>query len=215
MYAVNYTLLTDGSSDAALIPIIDWLLEQRGAVGNGQMADLRVLSSPPKTLASRVEAAIKLYSPEVLFVHRDAEGQPWGERKREIDAVTTQLQGLPCVAVIPVTMTEAWLVHDEAAIRRASGNPNGANPLTLPKLSRLEGHTDPKATLRQALEDAAAARGRRRRRRAKTEFGRNRAAVARFIEDFGPLRVLPAFQALEQEIVRLVQGTAVAQTEGT
>jgi len=42
-------------------------------------------------------------------------------RVREIREAVTH----PHVALVPVRMTEAWFLHDEEAIRRASGNPNG------------------------------------------------------------------------------------------
>jgi hypothetical protein len=55
---------------------------------------------------------------------------------------------LPVVCVIPVKMTEAWLLIDEKAIREAAGNPKGRQPLNLPKPSKTEELSDPKETLK-------------------------------------------------------------------
>jgi hypothetical protein len=38
------------------------------------------------------------------------------------------------IPVVPVRMTEAWLLADEFAIRSAPGNPNGTQSLDLPDL---------------------------------------------------------------------------------
>jgi hypothetical protein len=134
----------------------------------------------------------------LLFVHRDAEAAPLEDRVAEIEAAIVK-QPVMHVCVVPVRMAEAWLLHDEAAIRRAAGNPNGRAPLELPSLARMEEVADPKALLRRALLDAAAPSG-RRRRRAERDFGRNRQQVARNIDDFAPLRRLRAFASFEERL---------------
>ena len=48
------------------------------------------------------------------------------------------------VCVVPVRMQEAWLLIDEAALRRAAGDPNGTQPLAMPDVQRLEELADPK-----------------------------------------------------------------------
>lgn len=98
------------------------------------------------------------------------------------------------VAVVPIRMTEAWMIHDKQAIRRASGNPNGTVTLKLPPASRAEHDPDPKSTLERALLDASELTGRRREKK-KTEFPQMRARTAELIEDFGPLKTVPAFKA--------------------
>jgi len=55
------------------------------------------------------------------------------------------------VPAVPVRMTEAWLLFDEAAIRRAAGCPNGSMPLELPSLKTSEDIPDPKTILHEAL----------------------------------------------------------------
>lgn len=63
MSEVTYTLLTDGSSDACLMPILDWLLksnEVRCAIQR-EWANLSLLRRKPVGLAERVERSLELY----------------------------------------------------------------------------------------------------------------------------------------------------------
>ena len=93
----------------------------------------------------------------------------------------------------------------ETAIRVAAGNKNGRVKLDRPSLRSVEQLADPKSKLKDLLLTASELTGRRR-----TKFNENGAVrlVAEFIEDFSPLRELPAFRALEADIkdfcVRLV-----------
>jgi hypothetical protein len=94
-------------------------------------------------------------------------------------------------------MTEAWLLFDEAALRRAAGNPNGTQPLAFPKAAKLEELPDPKRDLHELLREASGLSGRRRRRLPVRVYAKR---VAEFIENFAPLRSLSAFSALESDI---------------
>lgn len=108
----------------------------------------------------------------------------------------------PAVCVVPVRMQEAWLLFDETAIRKAAGNPLGRQPLKLPDLSKLEDQPDPKTILYELLREASGL-GSKRRNKLKVEEIVHR--VADLIDDFSPLRALPAFMALEQEIKQVIQ----------
>lgn len=57
--------------------------------------------------------------------------------------------------VIPIRMTEAWLLLDEAEIRRVAGAPNGKIPLNLPNPAKVESVSDPKALLKETLARAS------------------------------------------------------------
>src|SRR5947207_5493239 len=143
MSDLRYTLLTDGSSDRSLIPLLTWLLRANGVSQaiQSEWADLRHLRVKPRGLAARITLSLKLYPCELLFVHRDAETELRENRVVEIrravdDAANVGLVPLPpAVCVIPVRMQEAWLLFDAAAIRRAAGNPNGQENLILPPLN--------------------------------------------------------------------------------
>jgi len=142
MSSIRYTLLTDGSSDRALIPILNWLLRQHllNHEIQSEWADLSRLPKPPKELSERIELAINLYPCDVLFIHRDAEACELDHRVKEIEAKLSNLAELqvPVVKVIPVRMTEAWLLFDERAIRTAASNPNGSIVLQLPSFNNIE-----------------------------------------------------------------------------
>ena len=213
---LRYTLVTDGSSDAALRFPIDWLLRNLGEHEMaGEWADLRWRRARVESLPERIRAAAKSYPCDLLIVHRDAEGAGHADRLAEIaTAIRAVRDCAPHVAVAPVRMTEAWLLHDERAIRIAAGNPNGTVPLRLPDLDELERHLDPKRILRDALLAATGARGRRLKRK-KRDFPWLRYRVAELIEDYAPLRGLPAFHAFEGDLRRELRtlGTGSSSSE--
>ncbi len=86
MKSLRYTLVTDGSSDKALLPIIDWLLkEYRPNVPlAGVWADLARLPKPPNSLNKKIFDGLRLYPCDILFVHRDAENESRTQRVQEI-----------------------------------------------------------------------------------------------------------------------------------
>ena len=207
MKVLRHTLVSDGVTDANLIPIIDWSLKQIGGVSlsTGVRAEFRRLPQLPNGLAERLAKAIELHPCDILFVHRDAERELSETRVTEIrEALATVQQqvSVPAVAIVPVRMLEAWLCFDERAIRNAAGNPYGTTPLGLPQLKRIESRPDPKEDLRKALLAACELSGRRRKKfHTAAAFWR----IVDYIEDFSPLRELSAFQAFEKSIQNLKQ----------
>lgn len=188
------------------MPLLTWLLRQQ--LGNEwaiqtTWADLTRLPRRPSGLTGRVRAALDLYPCDLLFVHRDAERDPLEKRLEEIATACAPLgDDVTVVRVVPVRMQEAWLLFNEPAIRRAAGNPNGREPLTMPPLKRLADLPDPKETLYQLLRDASGLKG-RRLKRFSTQASAPR--VADFIDDFTLLRGLKAFAALEEELSRVIR----------
>ena len=83
---INYTLLSDGSSDRALIPILSWLLRDLGVASaiTANWADLRGIPRPPKKLPERIRSDIELFPCQLLFIHRDAERAQPDSSKIEI-----------------------------------------------------------------------------------------------------------------------------------
>lgn len=192
------------------MPIGQWLFEQhvpRNVPVRGEFADLARLPRPPRTLADRIRCAVDLYPCDVLLVHRDADGPDSRPRFVEIcDAHGDSGVEGAFVCVVPVRETEAWLLFDEGAIRRAAGNPNGRVSLSLPS-TNIEAVADPKQILLDALRTASELRGRRLKRfRAE----RARSTLANLIEDFEPLRELDAFQRFEEDVLTLIHETGVA-----
>ncbi len=207
MNQIRYTLLSDGSSDRALIPILSWLLREhcRDVAIQSEWADLRRLPNKRRALAEKIQVALDLYPCDLLFIHRDAEKQPFELRVREIDSkVSTARKKVaipPSVRVIPIRMQEAWLLLDESAIRHAVGNPHGQQPLTLPSKSKLEALPDPKQFLYNLLKEASGLSG---RRLARLQVNLCAQRVPEFIESFELLRQLSAFQRLESELKNVI-----------
>lgn len=202
---LRYTLVCDGSSDAALLPIITWTLRANGVDQAIQpaWADLRsVPNLKPKSLTDRLRAAMDYYPCDLLLIHRDAENRRRTERVHEIQSALAELArdregDLPAVCIVPVRMTEAWLLFDEAAIKRAAGNKHYSRSLSLPPLKQIEQETDPKAILHDRLKQASGLTG----RRLKTfSAGKRVHRLAGLIEDYAPLRALTAFNAFENDL---------------
>ena len=146
-------------------------------------------------LTERVRCALELFPADLLFVHRDADREPTATRRDEIrKAVEIATPNQATVPVVPVRMTEAWLLIDEPAIRSAAGNPRGTMALDLPKLGAIEGIADPKNILCVALRTACALRG---RRLARFDATKAVGLVAERITDFRPLQRLSAFKEFE------------------
>jgi hypothetical protein len=204
MNDLRFTLTTDGSSDIVLLHHLRWLLRQvleEGVAIQSQWADLRSLRQAPRGLSERIAVAVDLYPCDLLFVHRDAEGAKPTARHEEItDAVRCANVTIPVVSVVPVRMTEAWLLFDELAVRKAAGNPNGDAPLGIPA-KNVEDIGDPKALLRGILKTASGLTGRRLRSLRTAEAVHR---VAEYVDDFSPLRGLTAFDALSKDIASTV-----------
>jgi hypothetical protein len=202
---IRYTLLADGRSDRALIPILNWLLREYcgDCALQPEWADFYWLPRRPRGLPERIQTAIELYPCDILFIHRDSETETRDLRAFEIihalREVEPRVEIPPAVCVVPVRMQEAWLLFDEVAIRKAAGNPNGRDQIELPDLTRIELLPDPKQKLYELLRIASGLRGRRLSRLRPNVYAPR---VSEFIGSFAPLRVLPAFQALELEIER-------------
>jgi hypothetical protein len=153
-------------------------------------------------LAARLALAVERYPCHAILVHRDAEGASREERVEEIRAASEALRdrALPHVPVVPVRMTEAWLLVDEDAIRRASDNPGGRIRLELPALGSLERLADAKDCLNSSIVEASETSGRRRKKISRpTELSWRRVRVAELIGDYSVLRALVAFRHLEDD----------------
>ena len=206
MQQLRYTLMADGSSDRALLPILTWLLRQScGEIPiQPEFADLRRLPRPPEELSERINRSVELYPCDLLFVHRDAESATIEEREAEIRKALEEssVEGsVRVVCVVPVRMQEAWLLIDEAALRRAAGNPNGTQPLDMPDVKKLERLADPKQLICDLLRQASELQGRRLER---FNWRSSAHRVAEIIDDFSVLYKLAAFQRLAAAVEQVV-----------
>lgn len=197
MPILRYTLIADGSSDAALRPIIDWLIADRfPTIGVlGEFA--RGVGAVGLALEQRIPAALKLFPCDLLIIHRDAETASPEQRILEIErAVDDQFPRW--VPLVPVRMTEAWLLSDEDAIRSAAENRTGRVALNLPSKDRWEQLKDPKDLLFDSLILAS---GKSPRALRRFNPARQRALVAQRTSDFSGLRGLLSFDEFESRLV--------------
>jgi hypothetical protein len=197
----RYTLLADGTSDEVLIPILDWLIGQHLPGVRTVSAFARDFGKVGNDLDSRVRAALNYFPCELLFVHRDAEAMSRVQRLTEIEVVM-RAHEVPFVALIPVRMTEAWLLADEAAIRFAAGNASGRHRLDLPSRQRWETMPDPKAALVDVLKLASGKAG-----RALDKFNPEKARhlITPRSASFESLRGLSAFDSFEADLINQLQ----------
>ncbi|OLT40730.1 hypothetical protein BJF85_05965 [Saccharomonospora sp. CUA-673] len=142
--------------------------------------------------------------PDVVIVHRDADNAGVPARRAEItDGVTEVSATLTCCPVIPIRMTEAWLLLDDGAIRRVAGNPKGKSDLGLPHPREVERIADPKQRLRDALLAAADKTGRRRERGAN-RFDSHRRQLLERLDPHGPISRLDGWNRLVEDVDRIV-----------
>lgn len=197
---LSYTLIADGSSDIAIMSIIDWLIREHrpDLYVVGQFAGNVGQTAPG--LAERLSVALRLFPCDILFVHRDAEGASLADRQREI-AAAVGTQHPRWVTVVPVRMTEAWLLSDEAAIRAAAGNRRGVADLGLPPKRNWQSLKDPKRILFDALRTATEKSG---RTLAKFSATRARLLVGQRTADFSALRGISSFDMFENRLVAVL-----------
>lgn len=203
---ITYTLTTEGSSDRVLLRPIEWLLGQHSIVEfNGQWANPASFASHERDVGTRIAESIKNFPCNLLFVHRDSDATGVALRKSEIRNAVALLGALPpIICVVPSRMTEAWLLVEEAAIRKAASNPRGRVDLHLPDLHAIERIADPKSDLDHALLLASETTG-RRRKQFSTALHATKQRVASLIEDLSTLRNLSAFREFEKELIEVLQ----------
>lgn len=205
MRHIQFTLFAEGPTDRALLPILDWAIREThkpDTVGREFLPKSELKEQ--STMAERLLTAVEIFPCDLLFVHRDSDKQKPALRYDEIGSAIAELAAkgfaVPHVCVVPIRMTEAWLLLDEPAIRRAAANPNGTQPLQIPKVKQLETIPDPKARLHEALRDASGKHG---RRRSSFDVQEAAALVPEFIASFVTLRQLSAFARLEADLRKL------------
>jgi hypothetical protein len=208
MGVLKYTLIADGSSDKALMNIIKWLLDDLfpELPNEGAFADFRNLPKPPtkENIAGQVKYASLYHPSDILFYHRDAESNSNTIIEERITEIKKQLnpeQISRTICVIPIKMTETWLLFDETAIKKAAGNRNFTGKTNLPTINKLENLNDPKLFLHNLLKNASGLKSRNLK-----NFNVHNAVhlVAENIENFSPLRKLSSFNRFESDLKKVV-----------
>lgn len=195
----KFVLLGDGTSDEALVPIVDMILRERFPAMPFFIDFTAAFDQGERDVLNKAKKALREFPCDLLIVHRDAERVAHQDRVNEIKAALTGLHVF--VPLVPVRMLESWLLVDRGAIRKAAGNPNGMAAFDLPRIERIEGLADPKSTLHDALRNASGLSGRRLR---GFDCGRAKAFISRSLGSLAPLRRLPSFVAFEQALLASV-----------
>lgn len=186
---IHFAVIGDGGTDRALVPILRWALHRHDPSVEVLPPDFVKRHGSVEDFLRDFEASYML-----VFVHRDAENASLEHRLSEFRSVTRS----DVVPVIPVRMTEAWLLIDASALARAADNPTAS--VTLPPLRDLENLSDPKRTLEELLLEAAGAPTGRRRKKFRESLASRRVNLAELITDYGPLESVPAFAAFQQTL---------------
>jgi hypothetical protein len=186
---LHMALLADGTGDRALFPVIRWTL--RHLWPEGEFSQSGFFPRRHRPVSESVDEILQHYSPDIVNVHRDAETMPLEDRLREIP------ERERIVPVVPVRMTEAWRLIDEAAIRMAASNPNGTVALGMPALRSLENIPAPKTVLHDLLKTASGNTG-RRLRNFQVEKAVHR--VSELIDDYSPLERLSAYAEFRKRL---------------
>ncbi len=203
---LHFTLVSEGTTDESLVPILQWAVQEQDVlVAEGYFARWDLLPKRPSTVVEKIIAGLSLQDCDLLFVHRDADSEDPTSRREEIERALFEARAagkfsVPAVPVIPIQETEAWLLLDENAIRRAANNPNGKNDLSLPARHQIEQITDAKAELKRVLRQATEHRGRRLK---KFDPDSAKRRIVNHMSDFKLLRQLAAFRHLEADLAAL------------
>ncbi|HEX4814262.1 MAG TPA: hypothetical protein VFV66_16075 [Nonomuraea sp.] len=171
--------------------------------------DFDILSKVRKDVASKLIAGARLIDGgiDVVVVHRDADGAGRSARENEIiEAIASSGINCSAIPVIPVRMTEAWLLLDEKEIRRVAGNPNGTGRIPLPKMHEVERIADPKELLKECLTQAASERG-RRRQRATNRFSQHRRQLLERLDINGPVAQLESWKFLIKNVEAVISAS--------
>lgn len=195
-------LVCDGTSDAGLVNIAQWVTDTEFPDLTFRMFAAREVIPAHGALSDRLQRAFEAYSPDIIICHRDAEAMTLEGRSAQIDAARLAANlTVPVVTAVPVRMIESWLLMDEIAIRCAADNRNGTVQLNLPRHTVIETLADAKETLFAALRAASDLPTQRLR---KFNHHRARSRVTEFIDDFSPLRNLSSFRAFEAHLIAAV-----------
>lgn len=208
MQTVVLALYAEGPTDERFLPVViqrtvQRIVERRGRNVVDVLEPMRVSISPGiKEQAQRIlDAARQTAGYHMLVIHADAD-HPTAERafaeRFQPGEILVQKEDIShhLVPLIPVQMTEAWLLADPEALQQVIGTKMTANELSLPvHAHQVESDPSPKQTLAQVVRQAATQRRHRRTVRVRDVF----APLARTIS-LERLQGVPAYQQFVEDI---------------
>lgn len=182
-----YAVVADGGTDRLLVPIIQWAVHRLDP-------GVEILEPEFRKRRGSVSDFLAAYrtGAMLIFVHRDSEAFTLDERLKEFHTVDRQ----DVVPVVPVRMSESWLLFDGSAIAKAASTPTAQVPV--PSITEIEHIPDPKGRLDQLLLHAAGRPSGRRGRIFRRSIVNRRVSVAEYIADFSPLENVPAFRRFQE-----------------
>lgn len=164
-------------------------------------------------LSEKVKQGLELSdSPDLLFIHGDADDDhntaTAGPEKRYeeiVRAVQSTSHSDRYVRIVPVHMTEAWLLVNPSEIRRVAGKPKGRCNLYLPAVQTIERLADPKTLLKEILSRAGSPKGRRRKKDFKERFGEHRRQLIENLPVGGSLEYLDSWVQFRDDTITALQ----------
>lgn len=200
---VHFVFVGEGPSDDGMIPHLETLCIDAGATEvMGVAIDfLRLPTAVGRTVEAKLAAALTL-EPEanLIFIHRDADARDGAPRYKEIAAAALACKCTKrMVCVVPIQETEAWLLLDEAAIRRVVGRPGSSVKLDLPSPHGLERLARPKEKLQEVLARASEAHG-RRLVRIQRDFPHYRRVLLQDLPTTGQIEHVPSWLKLREDL---------------
>ncbi|WP_055478348.1 hypothetical protein [Sphaerimonospora mesophila] len=193
---IRVLFLGEGTSDSGIIPQIEVVAARLGVDIAVTDPDLGRLPKPPgRAVSDKLRAVLDIDGEyELIAVHRDADRDGRQARLAEIvSAIRAHAPGTAHAAIVPVRMTEAWLLMDEVELRTVAGNPNGRIGLNLPSPNRVESVPDPKSVLKEKLALASGLSG-RKLEKFNQRFSQHRRLLLERIDPFGPIADVPSWQ---------------------
>ena len=193
--SIRVLFLGEGSSDNGLITHIESVAVSIGIDVLVSAPELARLPRPPGHSVAAKLTAVRdmggIY--ELVVIHRDSDNVQPQERRNEVaQAIESCMPHVEHIAVVPVRMTEAWLLLDEALIRSVAGNPNGRAALDLPQPHEVEGLPNPKDRLAEALVQASGLHG-RRLKTFRQRFPQYRRQIFERLDPKGPVSEVPSW----------------------
>ena len=202
---VRFLLICEGSSDTSILPHIEKLLFLFG------LSDIEGdYWAKSGRLVDKIQDGLRYFGNcDLLLVHRDADSDQEtqsagaGRRYREIcEAVGDSGFTGNWMGIVPVRMTETWLLVDESAIRYVAGRPRSDTPIDLPPLRLVEHEADPKTRLAEALVAASGTTGRKRKRFIEA-IPSLRHQLLQDLPIGGPLEQVPSWVRFRNDLSRI------------
>ena len=211
MKNVALALYAEGSTDQLFLPEVIRRTAKQNLIQSGQQyIDVKPVDpiSFSKTGMKQdeciLQAARRAASYNILIIHADADyrtaERALKERFYPGYSLVQQAQEAVCrcvLPIVPVQMTEAWMLADPEALRAALGTSKKVQDLGLPLKAKLvEADSDPKHTLKMIVSKANTHRSRQR----FVEVNSLYTFLGRKV-DLSRLRDVPAYQRFVHDLV--------------